>query len=296
MRAMICFKPRLNELLSRLDVNLDTKEKYVQQLIDDSLLLDPETPFVSIDNFEEALNSLSISPIWLSYGGARTGSTTTSLILRILMDSLVSNYISAWEGDFKDPLKFIDLVLGGQQIKSGILKIHRFNDDCNTILEKGMAKGFVPIRDYPSKVSSYKRMSMVRNSPFYRERGLSHDEIKNFIISEVKLERRKRSLHGCLFFKIREIEKDPAVCIQKIALHSGIKLSQSNCKFISKFIAKDKLREDSRIISPSSTGHDSQTFMHFEHIASEGYDDAEIKEFTRNFLRGEIDSEGYLLN
>ena len=51
------------------------------------------------------------------------------------MDS-VSNYINVWEGDFKEPCKFIDLVLGGNSIKYGILKIHRFDAGCNSLLEK----------------------------------------------------------------------------------------------------------------------------------------------------------------
>ena len=50
----------------------------------------------------------------------------------------------------------------------------------------------------------------------------------------------------------------------------------------------------SNLITPSSTRHDSQTFMHYSHIANEDYEDEDIKEFTRKFLGSEIDSQGYL--
>ena len=44
------------------------------------------------------------------------------MVLKVLLGSLIENFLLAWEGDFKEPIKFFELVMNTPSIEGGILK------------------------------------------------------------------------------------------------------------------------------------------------------------------------------
>ena len=128
-------KPELNRLLEKklASDNFSKTDEY--SLNNDCKAIWFDEPFAHIKNFSESLKTLEIHPNWISYGGSRTASTFVTMALKIIMDSMVETFLIGWEGDFKEPQKFFELVESTPRAVAGILKIHHSEEFCNNLLK-----------------------------------------------------------------------------------------------------------------------------------------------------------------
>ena len=103
-------KPRLNKLLEKRLANENSPNIDEYNLNNECKAIWFDEPFAHIKNFSESLKTLEKYPYWISYGGSRTASTFTTMVLKIMLDSMVETFLIGWEGDFKEPKKFFELV------------------------------------------------------------------------------------------------------------------------------------------------------------------------------------------
>ena len=290
------FKPGLNEILSGESEEVSSlSEERIAAIIRDCATIEPSRPFVYIRNYLEAFQRLARCPLWLAYGGVRTASTYSFLILDILMASLSTRYIVGWEGDYQSPLKFIELVKNSKSLEAGILKIHRTEDACNAVLSAGLAKAVVTTRDYPSIASSWVRMRNNKRSPFYRPKTTEKDIIE-FVASEIKGEIAKSLVPNCIFVSSDRIERDPYNVVRAICVHLGLDVCENSIQATLESVTRVRVQQMQRSISATSAGHDSESFLHYEHVRPDGYTDEKTKELVWHEFGSRLDRHGYLMH
>jgi len=288
------YKPGLNELLERSTGNGHViPGQIIERLTNDSLVIDPVSPFVFIENFSQAKDILRASPIWLAYGGPRTASTYSFILLNILIASLTSRSLSGWEGDFQSPGKFFEIVRSSEALEAGVLKIHRICEHCNDALLTGAAKAVISTRDYPSIAASYRRMRRNRHSPFFGE-SATNAHVLEFIEGEISVEKEKRKLQGCLFIKESAVQAAPHQVILAISRHLGIAISGFSVAAISEATSKRRLREIQCGLTKNSTGHDKSLLLHFDHIGDDDSYDQETRDLVLSSFGDQLDEDGYL--
>ena len=288
-------KPHLNSLLEKIYSNGGQVDEVA--LGRDCGLLWANTPFAHITNYSDALKTLEQYFAWISYGGNRTGSTFATITLKTLLESMIGTFLTAWEGDFKNPEKFFDLVVSTPGIAAGILKIHRNEEFCNRLLRSNRAKAIVTIRDYQSIAGSYARMKKNQYSPFYTENEISEKDLISFIHGQIREEKKKKELPNTLFIREDEIRSQTQRAISRIAKHFGIHLSETSALLISKKLNIKSQKNAQKNIILNSTGHDRQNFMHYAHInpGNQEYGKEYSDLIFSNF--GELlDKDGYLKN
>lgn len=289
-------KPELNKLLEEIYNKGDTNDLNVRQLIADCNAIWPEEPFAHIKNFSKSLESLKTYPIWISYGGCRTGSTFITMALKILLDSLVESFLIGWEGDFKEPIKFFELAKNTPSVNAGILKIHRSEDYCNQMLKNDMAKAVVSTRDYPSIAASYMRMIDNPYSPFYTSSRCTDEQLINFIKGEILEHKKKRDLPNTLFIKEENIRESPHEALLVIAEHMGLNLSTISAHQIGEKLNIETQRSRQKKLIINSAGHSKDNFLHHEHINPFNQKvDRELIELVFMHFGSELNESGYLI-
>ena len=288
-------KPGLNRLLEKKLENENFTKADEYKLNNDCKAIWFDEPFAHIKNFSESLKILEVHPNWISYGGARTGSTFVTMVLKILLDSMIDSFLIGWEGDFKEPAKFFELVESTPRTTAGILKIHRSEEFCNNLLKCGKAKAVVSTRDYPSIAGSYARMRNNPYSPFYTPKKLSDEQLITIIRNEITEHQKKQNLPNTLFIREDEIKSSPHESILSISKHLGIDLTDTSARFIGEKLNIESQRELQKNLIVNSTGHGAENFLHFEHVkpGSQRYDlnihDLIFKNFSEL-----LDEDGYL--
>lgn len=259
-------KPELNSLLEKefFCENSPNIDEYL--LNNDCKTIWNDEPFAHIKNFSESLKTLETYTAWISYGGSRTASTFTTMVLKILLDSLVETFLIGWEGDFKEPAKFFELLESMPRTFAGILKIHRPEEFCNNLLKFDKAKAVVSTRDYPSIAGSYARMKENPYSTFFSPKKLTDEQLISFIGNEITEHQKKKYLPNTLFIREDVIRARPYEAILSIAKHLGVHLSDTSARFIGEKLNIDSQRERQKNLKVNSTGHGSENFLHFEHV------------------------------
>lgn len=288
-------KPALNRLLERSATEGSSTGINEWNFYASCNLIWNKEPFAHIENFAASRRMLNNCSVWLSYGGRRTGSTFTTMALKILLGSITENFLVGWEGDYKEPRKFFDLAKSNHTIEACILKIHRSEAYCNKLLSENNAKAIVSTRDYYSIAASFARMKNNKHSPFYSPKTLDDNQLIQFINYEISEHRKKQSLPNTLFIREDNIRNRPHEAIQSIANHMGIELSATSATSIGEnlSIESQKARQESIIIN--STGHDHECFMHHTHIKEEEKEyDTKYQDLVDTHFGDQLDKAGYL--
>ena len=293
--SYINLKPQLNKLLEEISsdkIKSDIDENLLNQACEK---LWHVSPFAHIRNFSEALKSLEQNSAWISYGGNRTGSTFTTMALTILLDSMIETFLIGWEGDFKNPEKFFDLVESTPRAKAGILKIHRNEEYCNNLLKCNKARAVVTTRDYPSIAGSYARMRENPYSPFHSPQKTTKKDIIHFIDNQISNHSKKKDLPNTLFVREDEIRARPQDIISKIASHFGIQLTDTSALFISKKLNIESQRKNQKEIIVNSTGHSKDNFLHHNHVnPHDGEYNKELHDLIFDKYGDILNDDGYL--
>ncbi len=284
----------LNKELSKYPNSQISKDK-ILAILETAKKINRENPFCYIENYEYVCSNLKKNPLWISYGGRRTGSTFVFNLLRIIMSSITESFLTGWEGDYSKPIKFFESIIDNQYLESGILKIHRLENDIPRLLNNGKAKAIIFVRDYPNKVNSYGRMLNNKRSPFYKE-NISLDSIKKFIENEITEEIKKSRLNNCIFVKEIDIRKNTYKIINTISEFLEIKIHDFSIKLISKEFSFDSLLSKQNKIRTNSTGHDGLTFFHHDHLKKDIYNKNYdfIDDLLSNNYGKYFDKDGYL--
>ena len=182
---------KLNKLLNSSKSDHLQIEKF-NSILYAAEIINKETPFCLIENFETTYEKLKNMPLWISYGGRRTGSTFIFNFLRIIMNSLTTRFLYAWEGDYSSPIKFYESILNNNLLIGGILKIHRYEEEIPRLLNNDKAIAIISIRDYPNKIKSWWRMVNNKRSPFYKK-NYNKDNIIRFIEKEIERKLKKEN-------------------------------------------------------------------------------------------------------
>lgn len=288
------YRPRLNEIFARArERGEEAPDEVIKRVIDDCDTISPEKPFIHIKNYDQALEKLRETPYWIAYGGVRTASTFSLYLMELLIASLTNQYLRAYEGDFRSTSCFFDIVDSTNSLDAGLLKIHRYDDACNSRLSSGRAKALVTTRDFPSAAASWLRMRSNIHSPFY-SKHTGRDDILKFVRSQIDLQKHKMELPGCLFIKAHEIEAEPIKVAKLASLHFGIELSKSALEKIAQSTSKDRLIKRQKRLAKNSTGHDPETFLHYAHIDTTGFNHEDTKDLVMKKFASELDEKGYL--
>ena len=259
-------KPRLNKLLEERLTSENSPKIDEYNLNNDCKAIWFDEPFVHIKNFSESLKTLEMHPYWISYGGSRTASTFTTMALKIILDSMVETFLIGWEGDFKEPKKFFELVESTPRTIAGILKIHHSEEFCNNLLKCGKAKAIVSTRDYPSIAVSYARMKKNPYSSFYSPKKLTDEQIISFISNQISEHKKKKHLPNTLFIREDEVRVKPHETIVSISKHLGIEITDTSARFIGEKLNIESQRKRQKNIIVNSTGHAIESFLHYEHV------------------------------
>ena len=220
---MTNYKQELNIFLEN---NKDISECEKNKLINFAYKINRENPFCHIKNYSISKSILKKSPIWISYGGTRTGSTFVYNVLKILQNSLDNNSIHSWEGEFSKVSNFYELISRSKNINCGILKIHRFDEEVVKKIKSQNSLAIVSIRDYPGKAISYWRMINNIQSPFFIKNA-EIDILIPYIKEEILLERLKYKINECLFIREDLIKKNTKDSINKICNFLKIEMNNS---------------------------------------------------------------------
>ena len=188
------------------------------------------------------------------------------MALKIILDSMVETFLVGWEGDFKEPKKFFELVKSTPRTIAGILKIHRSEEFCNNLLKSDKAKAIVSTRDYPSIAASYVRMKKNPYSPFYSPKKLTDEQILSFIRNQISEHKKKKLLPNTLFIREDVVRVKPHESIASISKHLGIDISETSARFIGEKLNIESQRRRQKNIIVNSTGHSTESFLHYEHV------------------------------
>lgn len=259
-------KPYLNSLLEKKLSSENSPNIDEDILNNDCKTIWNDEPFAHIENFSESLKTLKTYTGWISYGGVRTGSTFTTMVLKILLDSMVDTFLIGWEGDFKEPAKFFELLESMPRTFAGILKIHRSEEFCNNLLKCDKAKAVASTRDYPSIAGSFARMKQNPYSPFYSPQELTDEQLISFIRNQITEHQKKKHLPNTLFVREDIIRARPHEAILSIAKHLGVHLTDTSARFIGEKLNIESQRKLQQNLIVNSTGHGTENFMHFEHV------------------------------
>jgi len=289
------FKPGLNRLLESLFETDNSGALNEEQLISDCNFLWPHEPFAHIKNFSASLKLLEKYPFWISYGGIRTGSTFITMALKVILGSITENFLIGWEGDFKEPKKFFELVESNSSIDAGILKIHRSENCCNIMLKNNKAKALVSIRDYPAIAASYLRMRSNPYSPIYSSKGTTNEQLIDFIESEIAQQRKKQNLPNTFFVREDIIRSNPDQAISIIAEYLGISLTKASIGVIAEKLNIESQRIRQKYLVVNSTGHSQDNFLHYEHVnpADQELDDS-LRDLVFTHFGQDLNEDGYL--
>jgi hypothetical protein len=286
---------KINRILSKSKQEQEPiTPRLIEKITRDALIVNPGEPFVYINNFETAVKNLIATPFWLAYGGSRTASTFSFLVLRTIMASLTQNYLTGWEGDFSSPGQFMDIVDSSHCLEAGILKIHRYENKCPESLASARAKAVITTRDYPSIAASWVRMRGNRHSPFFAEHT-SDQDIVNFVSREISFEKKKRQLPNCLFIKEKVIRQHPSLAIKAIVKHLSVDTIDASINAVADSFRVKAMRDMQAKVRKNSTGHDERSLLHINHISEEGFEDLETKRLVIRSFSHLLDDEGYLL-
>ena len=261
------------------------------------------TPLILIENSHQSRELLRSTPYWIAYGNVRTGSTMMFNLLRILASSLTDQAISAWEGDFASPEKFFEVIEESRGVKHGVLKIHRPHEAINQRLRNGQAKAIVTHRNMRDSCYSYWRMLGNQKSPFYRKQpGL--DLLANFLEKEIRSFQEKTAQPHTLLIREDEIRNDTAEVIRRVSAFLGIALHTESIRFLARYLSVERLAElaNTEARSTNSTGHERVTFLHPDHVSTQGSINScsdEVKEMVDKLLQGpagrSLDENAYIL-
>ena len=288
-------KPELNRLLEKklADDNSPKIDEYT--LNNDCKAIWFDEPFAHIKNFSESLKTLKMHPYWISYGGSRTASTFTTMVLKIMMDSMVETFLIGWEGDFKEPEKFFELVDSTPRAIAGILKIHRSEEFCNNLLKCDKAKAIVSTRDYPSIAASYVRMKKNPYSPFYSPKKLTDEQIISFIRNQISEHQKKKLLPNTLFIREDVVRVKPHATIATISKHLGIDITDTSARFIGEKLNIESQRMRQKNIIVNSAGHSIESFLHYEHVNPDNQQhDPSIYDLVFTNFGELLNEDGYL--
>lgn len=255
---------KLNKLLNTKNGSQLEFGKIIN-IIQTTQKINKESPFCLIENHKITTEKLEVTPLWISYGGRRTGSTFVYNLLKIIMNSLTQRYLCAWEGDYASPIKFYDAISDNSALLAGILKIHRYEEEIPNLLENDKAKAIISIRDYPNKIKSWWRMVNNKKSPFYKK-NINENNLIKFIDQEIEEELKKRELKNCFFIREDEIKINPKNAISLISDFLEIQIHDYSKQIIAERLGHKNIAEDSFKIRLNSSGHDNKTFFHHDHI------------------------------
>ena len=250
------------------------------------------TPLVLIQNSHEAIEALSSTPFWIAYGNVRTGSTMTFNLMRILANSLADGVISSWVGDFVSTQKFFETIEQNKSIKSGVLKIHHNDEDVNQRLRSGQAKAVISHRNMRECCYSYWRMVNNRNSPFFVENP-SLSLLERFIDGEIQAFQTKAKQPHTLLIRESLIREDTESSIKEISEFLGLSVHPEFRLFLADYLSPHNMAKLANALtySNNSNGHESTTFLHREHVSTEGSSNScsqEVRKEVDRLLRQEF--------
>ena len=273
-----------------------------QNAFEASAQLIEATPLVLLGGSNAAKSNLNMCPYWIAYGNVRTGSTMVFNLLRILANSLANGVISAWEGDLASPDKFFEIINESPGVQGGVLKIHRDHYAVNEKLQHGQAKAILTHRNMRDACYSYWRMLHNPKSAFYRHEP-SPGLIKEFVGNEIKSFQTKASLPNTLIIQEDELRHNTVTSIRKISQFVGCTIHTSSVEFLGSYLSPAGMRRlaNTRSSSRNSTGHESITYLHPDHIACESSASScgeEVKQVIDNLLAETfsdyLDSKDYI--
>ncbi len=262
----------------------------------------PNTPLVLIQNSHEAIYALRDTPFWVANGNVRTGSTMVFNLMRILANSLTDGAISAWVGDFSSPQKFFETIEESHSIISGVLKSHNNDESVNQRLRSGHAKAVLTHRNMRDCCYSYWRMLGNKRSPFYKE-SPSLNILEGFINKEIKSFQNKAKQPGTLLVKEDLLRVDTERAVEEICEFLGLSVYPEFRFFLAQYLGQDRMAERANAMAHSrnSTGHESATFLHPEHVSTQGSinscsQDAiqEIDRLLRQTFQSSLDENHYI--
>ncbi len=286
---------KLNKLLNSEKAN-NLEISKLKRIFKDTERINKEVPFCFIQNYESTFKRLCDMPLWISYGGRRTGSTFIYNLLRIIMSSLTTRFICGWEGDYASPIKFYETFANNNFLLSGILKIHRYEEDMPILLDNDKALAIISIRDYSNKIKSWWRMINNSKSPFYKK-NLNESHIIKFIDQEIEEEIKKRKLKNSLFIREDFIKNNTDKAISFVTDFLQVEIHDYSKRLIADKLRKKNVIGDRFQIKTNSTGHDSNTFFHHGHINPDyvyGKEYDFIDKLLNDKYRDFMDIDGYL--
>jgi hypothetical protein len=263
----------------------------------------PATPLILIENSNQSREDLSITPYWIANGNVRTGSTMVFNLLRILANSLTDHAISAWEGDFTSPEKFFELIEESQGIQNGVLKIHRNHEAVNQRLRNKQAKAVLTHRNMRDCCYSYWRMLNNPSSPFF-QKNPTLNLLEEFLQDEISCFQSKAAQPSTLIISEEDIRNHAGGAIQQIITFLGISINPESSHFLTLYLSPSHLANlaNTEACHTNTTGHERVTFLHPDHICTQGSINScgdEVKQEIERLLQGlalnSLDERAYIL-
>ena len=177
-------------------------------------------------------------------------------------------------------------------IEAGILKIHRNHEAVNKRLRSAQAKAVLTHRNMRDACFSYWRMLNNRNSPFYRDNP-SRDILQTYIRTEIDSFAEKARQPNTLLVREEDLQDNPEAAIGRICQFLGIEINASSLQFLSHYLSRAGMRAlaERGAGRRNSTGHESITYLHLDHITAHGSEpscSADIKRAVEDLLMSEF--------
>ncbi len=244
---------------------------HTKEIFKASARIIPSTPLVLIQNSHEAQEALACTPFWVAYGNVRTGSTMVFNLMRILANSLADGVMTSWVGDFTSAQKFFEMLDDSQSIRCGILKIHSNDRFVNQRLEAGQAKAILTHRNMRDCCYSWWRMLGNKNSPFFKENP-PLSILKGFINNEIQAFQVKAKQPHTLLVKEELLRNDTERGIKEIGEFLGLSIHPEFRLLLGQYLSPHSMAKHANAMafSKNSTGHESTTFLHPDHVCTQG--------------------------
>ena len=288
------YKEELNLIINK-QIDFITQED-LKTIINYAAKIEAHNPFCLICNYEEVIQNFNKYRLTLAYGGVRTGSTFIYNLLKIILTSISKDIIFNWVGDFKTPEKFLDFFYTHSNLKFALLKIHAINEAIFNEVKNDRAKAIISIRDYPSIAKSFWRMSNNIHSPFFNKK-IELDNVISFVRNQINEEYKRRELKNSLLVKENLISNNPSEAISAVTKFLNINIHSISINFLVDAVKKETLLKKQKSLKLNSTLHDSDTFLHKNHISETDLSNEmseKIEEEIWDNFGNQLDSNGYL--
>ena len=222
-----------------------------------------------LEQIDKEIHRKQSRKLVLVNGMARSGSTVAFNIVGDLFAACRIPYSKYYSGDFPGTKAISDHVAQNEKI-SFLIKTHKVDDFVVNLASNFSGKFIYTKRNLYEVSASFMRMSKVKESPFYNEKGVTISGLLSMLGHQIDEYKKAINLSSCLIFDARDFSDEYLFeTVLRISDFLELELERGRIDMIVKARRQVSSAEYSEKLTDdqfTSLGHDRKTFFHKNHV------------------------------